>query len=80
MKEQIFKKIKKSLLKERLLRIFNPKKLLRIKVDISDYIMTGIVMQDGQSMKFISYNMNSAEQNYTITEKEMLVIIQAMKK
>lgn len=36
-------------------------------------------MQKSQLIEFISYKMNKAEQIYTITEKEILAVIQAMK-
>lgn len=42
--------------------------------------MTATVMnQEQKSMKFISKKMNMAKQNYIITEKKMLTMIQVVK-
>lgn len=77
--QKAFCEIKNELIKERLLRTFNPKKKVIIDTDISDHTITEALSQEEQPMKFISHKMNIAEQNYTITEKEMLTIMQAIK-
>lgn len=61
------------------MQIYNLKKPVRIETDASDYTTAGVIMQDQQPVEFISHKMNKAEQNYTITEKEMLAVIQAVK-
>lgn len=66
-------------MKERLLRTFDPGKEITIDTDASDHITAGALSQNGQSVEFISHKMNIAEQNYTITEKKMLTVIQAIK-
>lgn len=58
---------------------FDSNKPLIIETDTSDHITAEVASQERQSLKFISKKMNSAEQNYMITEKEMLVIIQVVK-
>lgn len=66
-------------MKERLLKTFESEKKMTIDTDASDYTTTGAVSQEAQSVKFILYKMNTAEQNYTITEKKMLTVVQAIK-
>lgn len=66
-------------MKKRLLKTFNPEREVTIDTDISDHITAGTLSQKEQSVKFISYKMNATEQNYTITEKEILVMMQAIK-
>lgn len=59
--------------------MFDSKKSLRIETDTSDHIITEVVMQENQPIEFILHKMNQTEQNYIITEKEILMMIQAVK-
>lgn len=65
-------------MKGRLLRTFNSEKDIVIEMNVLDHTMTGILLQEGSLMKFILYKMNKTEQNYRITKKEMLAVIQAI--
>lgn len=76
--QQAFEKAKKELLAERLLWTFDPDKPLIIKTNVSDHITAGIASQERQSLEFISKKMNSVEQNYTISKKKMMTIVQAV--
>ena len=66
-----------------MLEYFDPTKRLIIKTNASDHTTTAIISQEIeeglQPLGFMSKKMTSAEQNYTITKKEMLAIIQAVK-
>ena len=81
--QQAFDKLKEELLKAPLLGYFDPTKRLIIETDASDHTTAAVIFQkiEGglQLLGFMSKKMTSAEQNYTITEKEMLAIIQAVK-
>lgn len=79
-KEKAFQEIKEELMKERLLRTFDPEKSIAIQTDTSDHTTTEVLSQKGKLMELIFHEMNQAEKNYTIIEKKMLVIIQAAKK
>lgn len=79
-KEKTFQEIKRSLLEKRLLRTFDLKKDIIIEIDISDYIIAEVLFQKKRSVEFISHKMNKAEQNYIITKKKILTVIQMMKK
>lgn len=61
------------------MRIFDPEKAIVIQTDVSDHMITGIMSQDEQSLDFISQKINPVEQNYTISEKEIIAVIQAIK-
>lgn len=75
-KEQTaFDETRRKLMKERLLRIFDPGKEVTINTDISDHITAGALSQEEQPVEFILHKMNTTEQNYTITEKEMLAVM-----
>ena len=81
--QQAFVKLKEELLRAPLLGYFDLIKRLIIKTDASDHPTTAVISQEIegglQPLGFMSKKMTSAEQNYTITEKEMLAIIQAVK-
>ena len=81
--QQAFDELKKELLRASLLGYFDPTKRLIIKTNASDHTIAAVIFQETeeglQSLGFMSKKMTSAEQNYTITKKEMLAIIQAVK-
>ena len=81
--QQAFDKLKEELLKAPLLGYFDPTKRLIIETNVSDHTTAAVISQEIegglQPLGFMSKKMTSAEQNYTITEKEMLAIIQAVK-
>ena len=82
--QQVFDEFKKELLKAPLLEYFDPIKRLIIKTNASDHTTAAVISQKIgrglQPLGFMSKKMTSAKQNYTMTEKEMLAIIQAVKK
>ena len=81
--QQAFDKFKEELLRAPLLGYFDPTKRLIIKTNAFDHTTAAVISQEIegglQPLGFMSKKMTSAEQNYTITEKEMLAIIQAVK-
>ena len=81
--QQAFDELKKELLRATLLGYFDLTKRLIIKTNASDHTTAAIISQEIegglQPLRFMSKKMTSAEQNYTIIEKEMLAIIQAVK-
>ena len=81
--QRAFDKFNKELLKAPLLEYFDPTKRLIIKTDAFNHTIAAVISQEIerglQPLGFMSKKMTSAEQNYTITKKEMLAIIQAVK-
>jgi RNase H-like domain found in reverse transcriptase len=49
-----------------------------MKTDASDYTTAAVLTQEGEPIAFMSKKINAAEQNYTITEKKMMAIIQGV--
>jgi RNase H-like domain found in reverse transcriptase len=70
-----FKEIKEELNKGTILRYYDLKILLQMETDASDHTTAVVLTQEGELLAFMSKKMNAAEQNYTITEKEMMAII-----
>ena len=81
--QQAFDELKNELLRAPLLGYFDPTKRLIIETNASNYTTAAVISQEIegglQPLGFMSKKITSAEQNYTITEKEMLAIIQAVK-
>jgi len=58
-------------------------KKLRVEVDISDYVMGGVLSMKGEDGKwrpvaFLSKSLNETKRNYEIHDKEILVIIKGL--
>jgi len=56
---------------------------MRMEVDVSDYVMGGMLLMEGEDklwrlVAFLSKSLNEMERNYKIHNKEMLVIIQRL--
>ena len=81
--QRAFDELKEELLRAPLLGYFDPTKRLIIKTNALNHTTGAVISQEIerglQPLGFMSKKMTSAEQNYTITEKEMLAIIQAVK-
>ena len=53
--------------------------LFEIHTDASKLQIGAVISQKGKPIAFYSREMNSAQQNYTITEKELLSIVETLK-
>ena len=71
----MFQQIKKKMLQSKLIRYFNSNLLLIMKTDVSNYMTTIILSQKNESLTFMLKKMTVTEQNYEITEKEILTIV-----
>jgi RNase H-like domain found in reverse transcriptase len=49
-----------------------------METDASNHTTAAVLTQEGEPIAFMSKKMNAVEQNYTITEKEMMAIIQGV--
>ena len=77
--QDAFEKLKRSLVEAPLLRSPNEAKPYDVITDASDYGLGAVLMQEGHPVAFESRKLNSAELNYTVTEKEMLAVIHALR-
>jgi transposase InsO family protein len=59
---------------------FDPEKRAQLTVDASEYGLGGILEQDGRMVLCISRRLNTAERNYSQTQKEALAIIWAVRR
>jgi len=81
--EKMFKELKERFTKEPVLAAPDIDKKMRIEVDVSDYVMGGVLSmecKDGlwRPVAFLSKLLNETERNYEIHDKEMLAIVRGL--
>ena len=74
-----FEKLKRSLIEAPLLRTPDESKPYDVVTDASDLGLGAVLLQEGHPVAFESRKLNSAELNYTVTEKEMLAVVHALR-
>ena len=77
--QDAFEKLKHSLAEAPLLHTPDEAKPYQVITDASDYGLGAILLQEGRPVAFESRKLNSAELNYTVTEKEMLAVVHALR-
>ena len=82
--EQAFQRLKQRVIEAPVLAHFDRKKQCYLETDSSDHVNGGIMSQNGEDGKlqpvaFFSKNLNPAECNYEIYDKELLAIIRCFK-
>jgi len=77
--EHAFQQVKQMVCKETLLTYPDWSKPFDIHTDASDYQLGAVISQDGKPIAFFSRKLNSAQRNYTTTEKELLSIVECVK-
>ena len=79
-KEQnAFDTIKKVISRDVLLTYPNFKEKFDIHTDASDEQLGAVISQNGKPIAFYSRKLNSAQKNYTTTERELLSIVETLK-
>jgi hypothetical protein len=77
--QEAFEKLKQLLIEAPLLRTPDGSKTYRVVTDASDIGLGGVFLLEGHPIAYESRKLNSAEQNYTTTEWEMLAIVHALR-
>ena len=71
--ETAFHEVKRMVCKETLLTYPDWSKPFDIHTDASDFQLGAVISQDGKPIAFFSRKLNSAQKNYTVTEKRITV-------
>ena len=77
--QKAFDDIKKHITKDTLLNYPNFNKPFDVYTDASDKQIGAIISQDGKPIAHFSRTLNSAQKNYTVTDKETLSIVEVLK-
>ena len=77
--QRCFEAIKRVIGREVLLGYSDFNVLFEIHTDASKFQFGAVISQKGKPIAFYSRKMNSAQQNYTTTEKELLSIVETLK-
>ncbi|XP_021810678.1 uncharacterized protein LOC110753998 [Prunus avium] len=76
--QHAFDELKRALMEELVLRLPDLTKPFEVHTDASDFVIGGVLMQDGHPLAFKSRKLNDTERRYTIQEKEMTVIVHCL--
>lgn len=78
-----FAKLKQALVSAPVLKVADPNRAFVVQSDASDFAVGGVLLQEfaGQlhPIAFYSRKLNSAERNYTVSEREMLGVVECVK-
>ena len=77
--QKAFEEIKKVIAKEVMLSFPDWSKPFEIYVDASDYQLGAVLKQGDKTLAFYSRKLNKAQLKYSVGEKEMLSIVEALK-
>lgn len=77
--DKAFNEMKNIIAKETILAFPNFKKKFTIYTDASDKQLGAVIMQENRPLAFYSRKLTSAQMNYTVTEKELLSIVETLK-
>jgi hypothetical protein len=77
--DEAFETLKGILVKAPVLKLLDFDKDFEIHSDASDFVIGGIVVQDGRPVAFESKRLNETEQRWPTHEKEMWVVIHCLK-
>ncbi|GFH56268.1 hypothetical protein CTEN210_12744 [Chaetoceros tenuissimus] len=77
--EKAFKDIKALIAKETMLAFPDFSKKFTIHTDASDLQLGAVISQEGRPLAFYSRKLSQAQKNYTVTEKELLSIVETLK-
>ena len=77
--ERAFLDLKKMVSKETLLTYPDWSIPFTVHTDASDYQLGAVISQNDKPIAFFSRKLNSAQKNYTTTEKELLSIVECVK-
>ena len=77
--ERAFQDLKKLVAKDTMLNYPDWSQPFEVHTDASDFQLGAVISQNNKPIAFFSRKLNSAQKNYTTTEKELLSIVECLK-
>ena len=77
--KEAFHAVKDMVAQDTMLSHPNYKSLFTVHTDASKYQIGGVVSQNGNPLGYFSRKFNAAQANYSVTEKELLGIVESLK-
>ncbi|CAJ1959749.1 unnamed protein product [Cylindrotheca closterium] len=77
---EAFKHVKRVIAKDTMLAFPDFSKPFTIHTDARDFQLGGVISQEGKPIAFYSRKLNPAQRNYTTGEREMLSIVETLRK
>ena len=74
-----FESTRAMLARDAILKYPDPNKPFHVYTDASDYQIGGAIFQDGQPVAYFSKKLTPAQKNYTVTEKELLGVVETLR-
>ena len=83
--KKLFKEIKKEFIKKPILKIYQLKLLIKVKIDLFNFALGACLMQKYKDkvwylVAYYSCKITPLELNYNIYNKELLIIVAVLKK
>ena len=75
-----FKELKRMVSAETLLSYPDWKLILTVHTDASDKQLGDVIIQNNKPIDFFSKKLSNPQRTYTVTEKELLAIVECLKK
>ena len=73
-----FEDLKATITRGPVLELVDDTKPFEIETDTSDFALSGVLIQEVHPIAYESQKLNDAERRYTISEKEMLVVVHCL--
>ena len=70
-----FDNLKVTMTRGSIFGLVDMSKLFIVETDVSNFALGGVLTQEGHPIAYESHKLNSAERRYTVSEKEMLVVV-----
>jgi len=77
--EASFKQLNAMLAKDVFIQYPNHNEPFHVHADASDYQLGSVILQQNKPVAYYSRKLNAAQKNYTVGEKEILSIVEALK-
>ena len=74
-----FDELKQAMIEEPVLGIIDVTHTFKVETDTSDYALGGVLLQNGHLIAYENRKLNTVERRYTVSEKEMLVVVHCLR-